>query len=117
METSSAISARPLSADWACAGRELRTRVGDLRSRTRLGAGHRGTRHSEPDSRVALGHSDAAAPREEDAANKIRHAIEVVYTEKKHLTRDMGGEASTSEFADAIIDGMEREINVELAKA
>ena len=54
---------------------------------------------------------------EEEAANKIRHAIEVVYTEKKHLTRDMGGEASTSEFADAIIDGMGREINVEQAKA
>lgn len=46
---------------------------------------------------------------EEDAANKIRRAIEIVYTEKKHLTRDMGGTASTSEFADAIIEAMERE--------
>lgn len=46
---------------------------------------------------------------EEDAANKIRRAIEIVYTEKKHLTRDMGGSASTSEFADAIIEAMERE--------
>jgi len=54
---------------------------------------------------------------EGDAANKIRHAIEVVYTEKKHLTRDMGGEASTSEFADAIIDGMNREVEVEVARA
>ncbi len=54
---------------------------------------------------------------EGDAANRIRHAIEVVYTEKKHLTRDMGGTASTSEFADAIIEGLDREINVEQAKA
>jgi len=40
---------------------------------------------------------------EEAAANKIRRAIEVVYGEKKHLTRDMGGTASTNEFADAMI--------------
>lgn len=46
---------------------------------------------------------------EEEAANKIRRAIEVVYTEKKHLTRDIGGTAGTSEFADAIIEAMERE--------
>jgi isocitrate dehydrogenase (NAD+) len=44
---------------------------------------------------------------EEAAANKIRRAIEVVYGEKKHLTRDMGGTAGTNEFADAMIAAIE----------
>jgi isocitrate/isopropylmalate dehydrogenase len=30
-----------------------------------------------------------------------------VYREKQHLTRDMGGQASTSEFADAVVQAME----------
>src|SRR3954469_1215084 len=40
---------------------------------------------------------------EQDAANKIRRAIEIVYTDKQHLTRDMGGTASTTEFAGAMV--------------
>lgn len=56
-------------------------------------------------AKLMLRHLDEGA-----AANRIRHALEVVYTEKKHLTRDMGGVASTSEFADAIIEGLDREI-------
>jgi isocitrate dehydrogenase (NAD+) len=44
---------------------------------------------------------------EQDAAEKIRRAVEIVYGEKKHITRDMGGTASTSEFADAVIEAME----------
>ncbi|HWR35081.1 MAG TPA: isocitrate/isopropylmalate dehydrogenase family protein [Clostridia bacterium] len=44
---------------------------------------------------------------EQDAADKIRHGLEVVYGEKTHITRDMGGIAGTSEFADAIIAAME----------
>jgi len=43
---------------------------------------------------------------EENAANHIRAAIEKVYTEKKHLTRDVGGTAGTSEFADAMIEAL-----------
>jgi len=39
---------------------------------------------------------------EEAAANKIRRAIEVVYGEKKHLTRDMGGTATTADVGKAI---------------
>src|SRR6201993_413893 len=35
---------------------------------------------------------------EENAANHIRAALEKVFTEKKHLTRDVGGRASTTEF-------------------
>jgi isocitrate dehydrogenase (NAD+) len=38
-----------------------------------------------------------------DAATRIQRAIERVYTEKQHLTRDIGGTASTAEFTDAII--------------
>ncbi|MGA2991043.1 MAG: isocitrate/isopropylmalate family dehydrogenase [Candidatus Korobacteraceae bacterium] len=40
---------------------------------------------------------------EHQAAARIHHALDVVYSERKHLTRDMGGTASTSEFADALI--------------
>jgi isocitrate dehydrogenase (NAD+) len=40
---------------------------------------------------------------EHEAAQRIRVAIERVYREKKHLTRDVGGQASTSEFTDAMI--------------
>ena len=54
---------------------------------------------------------------EEEAANKIRRALEIVYGEKKHITRDMGGTASTSEFADAVIAAMESELVPETAPA
>jgi isocitrate dehydrogenase (NAD+) len=40
---------------------------------------------------------------EQDAANRLKAAVHSVYREGKHLTRDMGGEASTSEFADTVI--------------
>ena len=43
---------------------------------------------------------------EENAANHIRAAIEKVFTEKKHLTRDIGGNASTTEFTDAMVDAL-----------
>jgi isocitrate dehydrogenase (NAD+) len=41
---------------------------------------------------------------EENAANHIRAAIEKVFSENKHLTRDLGGTAGTTEFADAMIE-------------
>ncbi len=44
---------------------------------------------------------------EENAANHIRLALEKVYTEKKHLTRDVGGTAGTSEFADAMVEALQ----------
>jgi len=43
---------------------------------------------------------------EENAANHIRAAIEKVFTEKKHLTRDVGGSASTTEFTDAMVEAL-----------
>jgi isocitrate dehydrogenase (NAD+) len=40
---------------------------------------------------------------ERDAAKRLRGAIERVYAAQKHLTPDVGGTASTSEFTDAVI--------------
>jgi isocitrate dehydrogenase (NAD+) len=40
---------------------------------------------------------------EADAADKLMAALEKVYTEKKTLTRDVGGSAGTGAFADAVI--------------
>jgi isocitrate dehydrogenase (NAD+) len=44
---------------------------------------------------------------EHAAALKIRNAIDEVYRDRSKLTRDVGGSAGTSEFADAIIQAME----------
>src|ERR1700688_5329838 len=44
---------------------------------------------------------------EHEAAMKIRNAIDEVYRHRSKLTRDVGGTAGTSEFADAIIQAME----------
>ncbi len=40
---------------------------------------------------------------ERTAAGRLQKAIEAVYAGGEHLTRDVGGQASTSEFTDAII--------------
>ena len=44
---------------------------------------------------------------EPEAALKIRNALEKVYRDREKLTRDVGGKASTSQFADHIIEAME----------
>ena len=44
---------------------------------------------------------------EYDAALKIRNALEQVYRDRDKLTRDVGGKAGTSEFADHVIAAME----------
>jgi isocitrate dehydrogenase (NAD+) len=41
-----------------------------------------------------------------DAALKIRNALEKVYRTREKLTRDVGGSAGTSEFADSLIEAM-----------
>jgi isocitrate dehydrogenase (NAD+) len=43
---------------------------------------------------------------ERDAARRLQSAIERVYAEGKHLTGDLGGTATTSDFAAAIISHM-----------
>jgi isocitrate dehydrogenase (NAD+) len=40
---------------------------------------------------------------ERNAAERIQNALERVYREAKYTTRDVGGKASTGEFADAVI--------------
>jgi isocitrate dehydrogenase (NAD+) len=45
---------------------------------------------------------------EEAAANKIQTALEKTYSAKKTLTRDVGGQAGTQAFADAVIANMEQ---------
>ena len=40
---------------------------------------------------------------ERTAAERIQNALEKVYREAKHTTRDVGGKAGTQEFADAVI--------------
>ncbi len=47
---------------------------------------------------LMLRHLDETA-----AADRVQAALEKVYTEKKTLTRDVGGTAGTSAFADAVI--------------
>ena len=44
---------------------------------------------------------------EPEAALKIRHALDKVYRHRDKLTRDIGGKATTSEFADALIEAIE----------
>jgi len=46
---------------------------------------------------------------EHAAAVKIQNALEIVYRTRDKLTRDVGGKAGTSEFADSIIAAMEPE--------
>jgi isocitrate dehydrogenase (NAD+) len=36
----------------------------------------------------------------------VHAAIEAVYTERKTLTRDVGGSAGTTQFADAVLAAM-----------
>jgi isocitrate dehydrogenase (NAD+) len=40
------------------------------------------------------------------AADKVQNALETVYAEHKTLTRDVGGTAGTSQFADAVLAAM-----------
>src|SRR5450631_1212999 len=49
---------------------------------------------------------------EHHAADKIHDGLEKVYRTKDKLTRDIGGKAGTSEFADAIIHFMETSTDV-----
>jgi len=53
---------------------------------------------------------------EPEAAWRIRTALEKVYRTPEKLTRDVGGKAGTSEFADAVIEAMETEAVPEAAQ-
>jgi len=45
---------------------------------------------------------------EKEAAVRIQSALETVFQEGRHLTRDLGGTASTTEFTDAVIAALTR---------
>jgi isocitrate dehydrogenase (NAD+) len=47
---------------------------------------------------------------EHAASTQIRNALERVYRHREKLTRDIGGQAGTSEFADAVIEEMAKEV-------
>jgi isocitrate dehydrogenase (NAD+) len=44
---------------------------------------------------------------ERTAGKRIEAALEKVYREGKHTTRDVGGRAGTGEFADAVISNLD----------
>jgi isocitrate dehydrogenase (NAD+) len=50
---------------------------------------------------LMLRHLDESA-----AADKVHKALETVYAERKTLTRDVGGTAGTTQFADAVLAAM-----------
>ena len=52
---------------------------------------------------------------ERDAADNIKTALDRVYRAKQHTTRDVGGTASTNEFADAVIAEMHAGVHAEAA--
>jgi len=54
---------------------------------------------------------------EHDAALQIRNALEKVYRTREKLTRDVGGKAGTSEFADTVIEAMESQAVPEAAQS
>src|ERR1700726_4768130 len=54
---------------------------------------------------------------EHDAETRISNALDVVYHDRSKLTRDVGGTAGTSEFADAIIQAMESQRAVAAAES
>jgi len=54
---------------------------------------------------------------EHDAALQIRNALEKVYRTREKLTRDVGGKAGTSEFADSVIEAMESQAVPEAAQS
>jgi len=47
---------------------------------------------------------------EKEAAGRIERAMRYVYREGKHLTRDVGGTATTKEFADAVIAALDKAV-------
>jgi len=49
---------------------------------------------------------------EREAADRMRNALDEVYRRKKDkLTKDVGGSAGTSEFADAVIEAMQQPVS------
>jgi len=54
---------------------------------------------------------------EDEAATKIRNALERVYRDRDKLTRDVGGKSGTSQFADSVIEAMQSSSDVRAVEA
>src|ERR1700756_3729649 len=52
---------------------------------------------------------------EPEAALKVRDALEKVYRDREKLTKDVGGKAGSSEFADAVIEEIQKGVGVPTA--
>ncbi len=46
----------------------------------------------------------------DDVAERVRRALRVVIVQKNIRTRDLGGDATTSQFADALIDALQHDV-------
>ncbi len=49
--------------------------------------------------------------KEQSAANRLRSAVEGVYAEQRHLTKDVGGKAGTREFTDGVIAALKARVS------
>lgn len=58
---------------------------------------------ANPTAMILSGAMMLAHLKEHDAANRLCSAVESVYAERRHLTKDAGGSAGTREFTDAVI--------------
>ena len=79
----------------------------DFRGRARIGARHCRKDIANPTAVIRSAQLMLLHLGESEAAQKISTALEEVYRDRGKLTRDVGGKAGTSEFADAIIQAME----------
>ena len=88
-------------------GRELRHRLRDLRSRARLGAGHRGQRHGQSDGSVAFGRPYASSPWRARcwAAYQCGTGARLHRKEARHSRCWRPGRHP--EFADAVIEALQ----------
>jgi hypothetical protein len=81
--------------------------AGDGASNPRLGA-----RHRRPQHRQSLRHDHVRLlawlgrkrnePKASAAADRIQAAVKTVIAGRKHLSRDLGGQSSTTDMGDAI---------------
>ena len=79
----------------------------DLRSGSRHRARYRRQGPRESHGADAIGRADAGASRRaRRRCSRLQKAIHEVYAEGRHLTGDVGGKASTTEFTDAMIAGL-----------
>ena len=85
----------------------LGTEIGGVRSGARQRAGHRRQEHRQSDGAAAVGGADAAPHRRRRGGRSHHDARSAACCDgrRRSRTRDLGGTASTHEFADAVCRG------------